>query len=432
MTSFGRLLSLTSGIALLAPMLATAADAQGQPSGTVTVWGWNTAAEALEHIVPEFNKTYPGVTVKVVNMGHNDLHDRVAADCAAGGTDMPDISIVENQEAELLWSRFPECFADLKPLGYEAFAKKFPPFKETELAADGKVYAMPWDSGPVTIFYRRDMYRKAGVDPQSIQTWDDFIAAGKTIVASTDGKIKMATIGKGSDDEWFRMMAVQNGCFYFSDDGKSVTVNQPGCVDAMSKGKDLWDAGILNVGGWDQRIQYIKAGAAASQIFGGWYEGTIRSNAPDQSGMWGAYRMPAFKAGGSRASNNGGSSLAIANASGSKEAAWAFVSYALGTDEGQVAMMKYRGLVPALLTAVNDPYVKEPQPFWGGQPVWSDMLATLPDIKPYRSTPYYTDATGIMKVVLNDYLDGRYPSAKAALDAAAHQIADASGLPIKE
>ena len=88
--------------------------------------------------------------------------------------------------------------------------------------------------------------------------------------------------------------------------------------------------------------------------------------------------------------------------------------------------------MPALLSSIDDPYVKEPQPFWGGQPVWADMLATLPDIKPYRSTPYYTDANGIMKVVVNDYLDGHYPSAKAALDAAAHQIADASGLPIKE
>ena len=431
MIGLGKLAFATS-VALLAPAVATIASAQDKPKGTITVWGWNTAAEAMEHIVPDFNKQFPDVQVKVVNMGHPDVHDRIAADCAAGGTDMPDVTIVENQEAELLWSRFPECFADMKPLGYDAYADKFPAFKKTELTADGKVYAMPWDSGPVMMFYRRDLYKAAGVDPASIETWDDFIAAGKKVAATTDGKVMMATIGKGSDDEWFRMMAVQNNCFYFSLDGKSVTVNQPGCVEALSKGKDIWDAKILNVGGWDQRIQSFKASATASQIFGGWYEGTIRSNAADQSGMWGAYRMPAFKAGGNRASNNGGSSLAISSASGNKAAAWAYVSFALGTDAGQIGMMKYRGLVPALLSATSDPYVKEPQPFWGGQPVWADMLATLPDIPTYRSTAYYTDATGIMKVVVNDYLDGKYKSAKEALYAAAHQIADASGLPIKE
>ena len=96
-------------VSVLALRAAAPAGAADKPSGTVTVWGWNTAAEALEHIVPDFNKQFPDVTVKVVNMGHSDLHDRVAADCAAGGSDMPDVTIVENQEAELLWNRFPEC-----------------------------------------------------------------------------------------------------------------------------------------------------------------------------------------------------------------------------------------------------------------------------------------------------------------------------------
>ena len=421
-----RSLHLTAAVlaALTAP--AWAAD---QPSGTITVWGWNIAAEALDHIVPAFNAEHPGVTVKVVNMGHSDLHDRVAADCAAGGADMPDVTIVENQEAGLLWNRFPGCFADMKPLGYDAYADKFPAFKQLDLQADGKVFAMPWDSGPVMVFYRRDLYKQAGIDPQAIATWDDFIAAGKKLSAATAGKVKMATIGKGTNDDWFRMLAVQNGCFYFSDDGRSVTVAQPGCVKALAKVKDAWDAGILDVGGWDEQIQFDKTGAAASQLYGGWYEGTIHSNDADQSGQWGVYPMPAFESGGRRASNIGGSALAI-SATANKPAAWAFVSYALGTDAGQIGMMKYRGLVPALLSAVNDPYVKQDQPFWGGQKVWADMLATLPHIAPYDSTPYFTDAGGVMKVVVNDYLDGRYKTPDEALRAAAEQIAEATGLPV--
>ena len=422
--------SLMTTLATMA-VLACPAWAADAPSGTITVWGWNIAAESLEHLVPDFNAAHPGVTVKVVNMGHSDLHDRVAADCAAGGGDMPDVTIVENQEAELLWNRFPECFADMTAFGYDAYAGRFPAFKQTELKAGGKVFAMPWDSGPVMVFYRRDLYRQAGIDPATIATWDDFIAAGKALSAATGGKVKMATIGKGSDDEWFRMLAVQNRCFYFGEDGTSVTVDQPGCVQALDKVKAIWDAGILNVGGWDEQIQFDKAGAAASQLYGGWYEGTIRSNDPDQSGRWGAYAMPALTAGGNRASNIGGSSLAIASSSPNKAAAWAFVTYALGTDAGQIGMMKYRGLVPSLLSAVNDPYVKQAQPFWGGQTIWADMLATLPHIPPYNATPYFTDARGVMKVVVNDYLDGRYKTAKEALGVAARQIADASGLPIR-
>ncbi len=113
--------------------------------------------------------------------------------------------------------------------------------------------------------------------------------------------------------------------------------------------------------------------------------------------------------------------------------AWAFIQYALTTPEGQVSMLKSRGLVPSLLAALDDPYVQAPQDYWGGQKLWADMLATMNQIPPYRGTPYYTDGRAIMKVVVNDYLTtDKYASAKDALDDAADQLSAASGLPIAD
>ena len=36
------------------------AGAQAAPSGEITVWSWNIAAEALDMLVPDFNKQYRG------------------------------------------------------------------------------------------------------------------------------------------------------------------------------------------------------------------------------------------------------------------------------------------------------------------------------------------------------------------------------------
>ncbi|MGO7675818.1 ABC transporter substrate-binding protein, partial [Rhizobium ruizarguesonis] len=69
---------------------------------------------------------------------------------------------------------------------------------------------------------------------------------------------------------------------------------------------------------------------------------------------------------------------AISATSANKEAAWKFVNYSLVTDEVQITMLKEFGLVPSLLSSEKDPFVNEPQPYWGGQKVWSDILATLP------------------------------------------------------
>lgn len=429
---------LARALATLAAAMASSVvfgsfAAQAQPSGDITVWSWNIAAEALDMLKPGFNAKYPNVNVTVVNMGHGDVRDKALAGCAAGGTDLPDVVTVENSEAEVYWARFPECFTNLKEFGVEKYMDAFAPFKWAELSAGDAIYSLPWDSGPAVMFYRRDIYEQAGVDPASIKTWDDFLEAGKKILAATDGKVKMATINISDDDAWFRPLANQQGCSYFDPTGETITVNQPGCVNALDILKKLNDAGLLALGDWGGQIQNIKTGAVATSFYGGWYEGTIRSNAPELEGKWGVYEMPAANEGGVRAANWGGSSLAITATSQNKEAAWAFIEYALATNEGQISMLKNRGLVPSLLASLEDPYVKEPQPYWGGQPVWQDILATMNKIPPYRGTQFYqeTRATVMIKTV-TDYLNGNFATAKEALDEAANQIAAATGLPIAQ
>jgi lactose/L-arabinose transport system substrate-binding protein len=421
-----KLIGATAAVALFASGAAYAEPAN------LTIWSWNVAASALKSTLPGFNKQFPDIKITVEDLGNSQVFDKTLAACAAGGDGLPDIVSIENFEAEIFWSRFPDCFANLKELGYTAdIQAKFPDFKRTELEVGDVAYAMPWDSGPVAVFYRRDLYEKAGVDPSTISTWDDFIAAGKKISAANPGVV-IAQADFNGDSEWFRMIANEQGCGYYSTDGQNITINQPACVASLQKVKEMKDAGTLTSANWDEKIQANTAGKAASQLYGGWYEGTVRSTSPDLKGKWGVYKMPSLTADGPHAANLGGSSLAISATSANKEAAWKFVNYALGMDEGQITMLKEFGLVPSLLSAEKDPFVNEPQPYWGGQKVWADILATLPKIVPSRGTAFQSDAEAIFKATQTKFFAGGYPDAKAALDDAANQIASATGLPIAQ
>ncbi|HEY0123123.1 MAG TPA: ABC transporter substrate-binding protein [Rhizobium sp.] len=416
------------GATALAAMLASGSAFAEQ--ATITVWSWNVAASALKSTLEGFNKKHPDIKVDVQDIGNPQVFDKMLAACAAGGDGLPDIMSIENHKAEIFWNRYPDCLTDLTKLGYTADIKKlFPDFKRTELEIGDAAYAMPWDSGPVAMFYRRDLYEKAGVDPATIKTWDDFIAAGKKVSAANPGVV-MSQADFNGDSEWFRMLANEQGCGYFSTDGQNISINQPACVAALDKIKAMKDAGTLTAANWDEKIQSNTAGKVATQMYGGWYEGTVRSTSPDLSGKWGVYLMPSMTADGQHAANLGGSSLAIASSSKNKEAAWTYLNYVLGTNEGQVTMLKSFGLVPSLLSAVQDPFVNEPLPYWGGQKVWADILATLPKINPGRGTQYWGDADPIYRAVQTKYLAGGYPDGKAALDDAAQQIASATGLPI--
>jgi lactose/L-arabinose transport system substrate-binding protein len=418
------------GCATLALTVAMAAGSAQAQSGDLTIWSWDVAASSLESVVEGFNAQYPDVNVIVEDLGNQQVFDRTLAGCAAGGAGLPDIISIENGEAEIFWAQFPDCFVNLRDLGYtDEIASGFPDFKRAELEVGDVAYAMPWDSGPVAMFYRRDFYEAAGVDPETIENWDDFIAAGQAIAEANPGVV-MAQADFNGDTEWFRMLANEQGCGYFSGDGTEIAVNQPGCAAALDAVKDMSDAGILVAGNWDERIQAIRAETVASQLFGGWYEGTIRSNAPEQEGLWGVYLMPSVTEDGPRAANLGGSALAITSGSDNQEAAWAYLNYTLGTNEGQVTMLREYGLVPSLLSALEDPYVEEPQPYWGGQAIWVDILGTLDDVVPSLGTPFFGDADAVVQAVQTQYLNGGYESAQAALDDAANQIALATGLPI--
>ena len=113
--------------ALLAASVGLAtASAQAAPSGEITVWSWNIAAEALDMLVPDFNKKYPDVKVTVVNMGHVDVYTKALAGCAAGGTDLPDVVTIENDQAEVYWAQFPDCFTNLDTFGADKYKDAYP------------------------------------------------------------------------------------------------------------------------------------------------------------------------------------------------------------------------------------------------------------------------------------------------------------------
>ena len=113
-----KLLAAAMAVMTCAPPIRIEAAASTKLSGSITVWSWNIAAEALDNLVPDFNRYYPDIKVRVIKMGHSDVRDRALAACAAGGFGMPDVITIENQAAEQFWQKFPNCFRDLSSLGY--------------------------------------------------------------------------------------------------------------------------------------------------------------------------------------------------------------------------------------------------------------------------------------------------------------------------
>ena len=396
----------------------------------ITIWSWDSAAEALMSVADKYNATNPAIPAKAET---SQVYDQLTAGCAAGGINLPDVVSIENGEAERFIQQFPDCFVELSDLGVEEIKPLFSDYKWVELQAGDDVYGVPWDAGQVVTFYRTDLFEQAGISPEDIATWDGYIEAGKKLAAATNGETLMALSNYTSGLNWFSAMAQQSGCSIFGDkDGETtIRVNQPGCVQAMDQLKELTDAGVIAPSGWGDKLTALKNGKTASAVYGSWYEGSVRKNMPELAGKWGVTRMPAHEAGGTRAANLGGSSLFVTSASKNPKEAFEFIKYALTNPEIQIGMLKEHGLVPSLLSTTSDPYMDSPQEYWGGQKIWKTILKTSADIEPVRSTPYGSEATDILVAIQTAFVEGKYDSAQAALDEAAGQIASATGLSVE-
>lgn len=103
---------------------------------------------------------------------------------------------------------------------------------------DGKFYQIPWKQNPVMMFYNKDLFKKAGLNPDDPQlsTYDDFLAASKKIV---DSGAAPSAIAPAPTSEFFQswfdfypLYAAQSGGKQTIEDGKA-TFND-------EAGKDVW------------------------------------------------------------------------------------------------------------------------------------------------------------------------------------------------
>ncbi|MGW9167785.1 ABC transporter substrate-binding protein [Agromyces sp. NPDC055658] len=423
-----------------AALLAGCAMGGGQPSGgqvvldpdakldgEITVWSWDVAATALERLAPEFEAEHPGTTINVVDVGYDNAYDKLSVGLQAG-SGLPDVVTIETDVAPGYINEFPTGLVDLTPVFGDDEAD-FDPFKwQAHSDTDGALKVVPWDSGTVGLFYRADYFDEAGIDPTTIKTWDELVAAGEQIKAKTGRTLMSQDVSTGGG---FQMLLQQQGQGLFDENG-DIAVNSPEAVEALTLLKTINEKGLLkNVDGWDGRVTSAKDGDSAVTPEAVWWIGTLQGDAPELSGTYGVTELPAFEEGGVRTSNSGGSGLAIPTQAKNPQLAAAFIAFALADADNQASMMENEGLFPSYLPALEGEYFAKPQEYFGGQPVYELFAEQTANIPPITFTTDNAEARDIVaNAVVAAVLNGADP--QQALDDAAQQIATATGREIAE
>ena len=341
-------------ILCLAP-LAFAQEVNTELKGTITCWTWT--AKAIQFVTPEFQKEYPNINVEVTPMSWPDAHDKVFVAIAAG-SGAPDLLTIDSSYIQ----KFIEQGGLVDMTEYiNTVRNKFPAYKiANDSDSSGHVFGVPFDCGPVGYYYQKGLVDKNNITLPA--TWAQFIAVGKKLKSKGIYMNTVSVAATAMDQSQHGevglhgLLTQQQGGAYFDADGKP-TLDTKQSVTAMRLIKQMVDSGIsANVEqGSPAAYDMFNKGQVLGVISAAWYVNVLNNFVtPDmpQYGNWRVARMPAFTPGGVRASNLGGSELAIATQTpdDQQKLAMAFIKWVCGSLPGARAHADY-GEFPAYMPA---------------------------------------------------------------------------------
>lgn len=380
-----------------------------ESDNTITVWAWDVALKQLQASAEKFKETHPDVEFQFEEMGTEQIYTKLATTLNTG-KGLADVILLEGEQVSGYASKYPDGFADLSDIVNK---DDYLPVKMGEVTVNDKIVGFPWDAGPVALFYRTDSFEQAGVNPEDIKTWDDFIEAGKKVTATcktpSGEPVKMLPIAPNGSNFW-KLLLTEKGAGYFDAEGNTA-VNSPEALECMEMAKKIYDADIaLNYTDWAEYEGVVVNQSVATIPEAVWMIGTIKDKGPDQSGKWGVMSLPVFPGDEPSGSTNGGSDIVIPAASANVDIAKEFVQFAMTDVDLQADGFVNYGLFPSYIPAYDAEVFTEPDEFFGGQKIYETFIELGKKVPAVNYTENYNEAMKAAgSACAKVYLEGQDP-----------------------
>jgi multiple sugar transport system substrate-binding protein len=339
-----KLLALTLALLMAASLFAGGGQQGGSSGGPTEIEVWvyeefyrDGEASAIGQSTKAFTTANPNikVTITPIPAGSSSFRDKFIQ--AANGGSGPDVILSDN-----VWVPQLAAMELIIPLTKYLGNKKneFFPGPIQAATLNNEIYAIPFHSDAMVLYYNKDMFRAAGLDPEKPpKTWEEF--RDYSIKLTRNGKAGYGLLGGwGGSFEWLPWFW-QNGAEIIGADGK-VAFNSAAGLEAtefflnlLVKDKVIPEA-ALTWKSWDEL-----AVGFANQTFA-MAEGMdvmLQLLARQQINFdWGVAELPSRK---NKASTLGGGHWAVNKNSKNYDAAYKWIDFISSKDQNLKIMDAY-------------------------------------------------------------------------------------------
>jgi ABC-type glycerol-3-phosphate transport system substrate-binding protein len=395
------------------------AEAPAVTPGTRTTVTWmkSGSPSGIESRRDLLFKAFPALGDKyaleavIAGKSASDVNQKLRLSLAAGAEIADLVMLQYPVMKEFILSGVLEDVSDV----YKPVMSDVPQAVKDVVSLDRKQYGFVIQIKSKVWFYRKDMFDAAGIDPEKVLTTDDFIAAGKKLQAKYPGSYIWnlgPNFGTAAHYNFDMMLSGNGGQLWDEKKQMYVVDTDPGVRIAFEDLKKIYASGITApIDDWTPDWERgFAEGKIASTPIAVWFmdNAYLPKWAPEQAGKWAATTWP--RIGNARGGSQGGAGVTVIpskakNIAGAKE----IMKFLFLTKEGILAHYKaVPTSFPTLTSAMNDPSVVAPHPYFGESlvPAIKKSLATF---KLSPTTPATDLEFQIMCQALQKYVLGSQP-----------------------
>lgn len=387
------------GILVLFILSACSDEGEGNEAegsdGDITLEYWQYAFDSkvnlMDELIKEFEKENPGITVEQTTFPYDQYNEQVAAQVPAGNG--PDV-------INLFYGWVPSYVDSgyLQPLPKDAFPHEeienefFPLVEATKL--DGEYWTIPTAVRTLALFYNKDLYKEAGLDPNDPpETWEELQDYAVELTKEDDsGRLEQSGLAWEPSQQghhWLRDgLTYQAGGKVLGDDRKEVVWGEG---SAGLEAFKYWlsfpgELGTSKQGFYTDDVTAFMSEKAAMNIDGSFRIGTLQSDAPDLN-----YAVAPLPAGDEKSTNASFWTNGItSDVEGEKlEAATKFIKFLTSKDVME-KWLDATGELPAKeAVAMQDKYVNDE--------IYGPFIESLP----YANAHFFIDETKERDIVID-------------------------------
>ncbi|MRW85758.1 extracellular solute-binding protein [Pseudoduganella sp. FT26W] len=386
---------------------------QRQEQGVVLkFWAMGREGEVVTALIPEFERTHPGVRVEVQQLPWTAAHEKLLT--AFAGEVMPDVFQLGNT-----WIPEFEVLNALAPLDRHVAASAvvkqddyFPGIWDTNMV-DGKLWGLPWYVDTRVMFYRQDMLKRAGFATPP-QTWTDWMKA-MTAIKRIVGPDNYAILLPSDEFEPLLALALQQNEPLLRDGDRYGNFRSAGFQRSLQLYADMYAQKLAPLNRITNVYHEFGMGYVSFYISGPWNMGEFKRRLPpEQQDKWMTAILPGPA--GPAASVAGGSSLVMASSSHHQTEAWQLIEY-LSRTEVMARFNELTGDLPPRRSNWTMPKL--------AQDVYARAFAQqFERVRPTPKVPEWEQIATEMRLVAERVTHGELTVAQAAalLDAKADHI----------